>query len=139
MSQLLHWYGFSPVCIFRCLKITLIWERFFRKVPLKNVPSLCVQIFLRILFLKKAFSHSIHWNGFSPVCMFICLWSLNITILWEKLAIKIIVIFVTRVYTLMCLKITSVRKTCYNGYIDMVFPQYVASDVLQICCFWWKA
>ena len=22
----------------------------------------------------------------------------------------------------MCLKITPVRKTCYNGYIDMVFP-----------------
>ena len=42
----MHWYGFSPVCIFMTFKIT-----FFR---------------------NQALSQWIHWNAFSPVCIFIC-------------------------------------------------------------------
>ena len=41
LSQLLHWYGTSPLCVLRWLVI--------------------------LLFSGKALSHQLHWWGFSPV------------------------------------------------------------------------
>ena len=44
--ELMHFYGFSPLCIF-------IW-------------------FLRVLFSAKSLLQCLHWYGFSPVCAIIC-------------------------------------------------------------------
>ena len=55
--QLLHWYGLSPVCLFKwCLKL---------------------------LFWKKTWSQWLHIYGFSPVCILMCIsrWYF----LWESL------------------------------------------------------
>ena len=57
---------------------------------------------INFTFSEKALLHSLHWYGFSPVCVLRCL-----------------------------LSNPSMRKPCYTDYIRMGFHQYVSLDVHQ--------
>ena len=148
---------FSPVCVFRW-QILLLWEKVLSHwLHWYGLPPVCVIWWLIIIvFCEKALSHWLHWYVFSPVWVMwwcvICYFSLKaisyllqwygffsvwshmvyeISIMWESLfTITALILLLPSVCLHKVYKITSVRKPCYIGYMDVDSPQSEFCNVL---------
>ena len=74
LSQWLHWYGFSSVCVRRCFVRSQLWMKALSHwVHWYGFSPVCVSIWLsRTILHEKPISHWEHLNGFSPVWVIIC-------------------------------------------------------------------
>ena len=88
-EQWVHWKGFSPVCMSRCRFSWLaygnfLWQQWHSWVFLPESMSEfgCLEWMSewwrrRLLSWLNDFRHTVHWWGFSPVCVSTCLWRIS--------------------------------------------------------------
>ena len=73
-EQRVHWKGFSPVCISRCCfrflcRANFLWQYWHSWIFL---PEWMIKWHCRWLSWLNDFRHTVHWWGFSPVCVSMC-------------------------------------------------------------------
>ena len=84
LLQTVHSNGFSPEWLrLWCVKSWLLWKHFPHSVHLYLLLWTFIWI-LNVLWVVKRFSHWLHVNNFSPVC--VCLWSFKYLFLVNRLS-----------------------------------------------------
>ena len=129
LSHWLHWYGFSPLCVSRCiLRLYFAWNPYYNNNIGIDSPH-CVLSYVSINFYTvKDLSQSMHWYGFSPLCVISCIlrFSLVVEVFSHHLHSYS---FLPVCVFWWSLRVLFLRKTCHIDCIGMVSLRCVLSDV----------